>query len=234
MSLEQFVERYHYIPAQTAVLGVCEDSMPVLFDLNDPQPGSLLVIAEQEAGKTNLLQTLLKLLVQYNSPEQVRFMLITNQMAKWGIMAGQYKRSGHCLSAWQAEQAGLAEAVFELADKIEKRAAGSESGPAVLLVIDDLSFVRQADLDLQLTLEWILKNGPQVGVWPLVSVRPDQAAAMGRWVSKFRTRIIGKMGAASSDRFGLYRGSGAERFFAGRQFAIWVQQKWLKFWLTAL
>ena len=71
-------------------------------------------------------------------------------------------------------------------------------------------------------------------IWPVVTLRTEDALSMGRWTSQFRTRFIGHMANGGVNRLGLFNGLDAEKLAPGKQFAIHVQEDWLTFKLPEL
>jgi hypothetical protein len=58
-----------------------------------------------------------------------------------------------------------------------------------------------------------------------------QALEMGRWIRYFRTRVIGRITNPTAGRLSIYGDLDTEDFDPKRQFAIRIQDRWLKFWL---
>lgn len=229
-SLEQILAQNPRLPAQTAILGICDDGYPVLFDLMDDRPGPLLVTGETGSGKTRLLKMIVKSAVSLNSPYEVKYSLVTSQPDEW---ADLNQAGGHCHSAAPDYEDAAGENIIRLAEIASARKVGRQDGAAVLLVIDDLRFIARADYDVRLNFEWLLKNGPESGIWPVVALPEQSALEMPRIVSQFHTRIIGKMPLASSKRLALFEGLDTENLETGKQFAVRVQNDWLNFWLPS-
>ncbi len=229
-SLEQILALNPRLPAQTAILGICDDGYPVLFDLMDERPGALLVMGATGSGKTRLLKMIVKSAVSLNSPYEVKYSLITSQPEEW---ADLNQTGGHCHSAAADYEDAAGENIIRLAETASARKTGRQEGAAILLVVDDLRFIITADSDVRLNFEWLLKNGPASGIWPVVALAEHNALDMPRIISQFHTRIIGRMPAASSKRLALFDGLDTENLETGKQFAVRVQNDWLNFWLPS-
>jgi hypothetical protein len=230
LTVEQILERYTHIPAQTIILGICEDGLPVLFDLMDDHPGPLLITGDAGCGKTMLMQNMVKIAVSLNSPFEVKYATITSNPEEWSGFLGNDSRS-HCFASHADYDENAGNTIMRLAEIAEQRRCGREEGPAILLMIDDLRFIAKADFDVRLNFEWLLKSGPSLQIWPVVSLPTAAAMEMSRVVSYFRTRIIGKMPAGTRTKLTLYDGLSTENLQTGKQFAVRVQDDWLKFWL---
>jgi len=229
-SLEQILALNPHLPIQTAILGMCEDGYPVLFDLLDERPGPLLITGETGCGKTRLLKMIIKTAISLNSPYEVRYSLVTSNPDEWSEFSTP---GGHCLAATPEYESAAGDNIIRLAEIASARRKGRQEGAAILLVVDDLRFINRVDADVRLNFEWLLKYGPAAGIWPVVSLSEQNALEMPRVVSQFHTRIIGKMSAASSKRLAIFDGLASENLETGKQFAVRVQDDWLSFWLPA-
>src|SRR5271157_4351060 len=232
--LADLLHKFNYIPPQTAFLGVCEDGQPVLFDLTDHRVGPLLIMGDASSGKTILLKVLVQSAVSINSPSEINYLVFSQKPEDWQDLTSEGLRSGHCLTETIKGPQETAEWLMNLSDMVEKRYNGKELSAPLLVILDDLRFVLGADSSVRLNLEWLLKIGPSMHIWPIVTLRTPDALAMGRWTSQFRTRFLGCMSNEGVNRLGLYNGLDAEKLIPGKQFAIHVQQDWLTFNLPEL
>jgi hypothetical protein len=228
ISFTQMMAAIGPLPSQTAVLGMCDDRLPVLFDLNDPIPGPLLVVSDNQAGNARLLKTIIDSSLESNSPYEVKYVLVTSKPEIWNGYERK-SRDGHCLYFSATYEDMTARAVIRLAEMAEHRATGRELGPAILFVVDDLGFLSNADFDVRANFDWLLKNGPAVKIWPVVGVQSRQAQEMSRPVANFHTRLIGHMPAAVSRKLALFDGLDTECLIPEQQYAVRVEQDWLTF-----
>jgi len=233
-SMRQFVDALKDLPAQTAALGMCEDRMPVLFDLTDPRPGSLAVLGDAGSGKTGLLKTLLQTTMELNEVEDAKFVLVSSHLDEWRGQIAQGKRSGHCLAALHSNDSQVDEWIIRLAEIAEQRLSGRQNGAALLLLIDDITSIALADFDARANFDWLCRNGPLSQVFPVVSVNTGVALSNARWMTAFRTRLIGHMENEAAAHLGMYPGLDSAHFTSQRQFAVRLQERWMRFWLPTL
>src|SRR5271169_4634217 len=94
--LAELLNKFNYIPPQTAFLGVCEDGQPVLFDLTDHRVGPLLIMGDEGSGKTSLLKVLVQSAVSINSPSEINYLVFSQKPRDWQDLTSQGLRTGHC------------------------------------------------------------------------------------------------------------------------------------------
>jgi hypothetical protein len=230
MNMEQFIQRYP-LPPRTAALGYCEDGLPMLFDLSDARTGPLLVLGDSEAGKSNLVRVILSSATHFNRPSDFQYLLITSRPDEYQGLVERDTQSGHCLGSYAANDQEVGKQLIDMASMAEERYNSQEPAPAVVIVLDDLRFAPGLDCDTRLNFEWLLKHGPPVQIWPVAALTTQAALDMGRWISQFRTRLIGKMPERAAHRLSMYAGLRSSQMMAGRQFGIHIYDHWLRFWV---
>ncbi len=231
LSLEQFLQRYRDLPEQTAALGYCDDKLPVLFDFTQASAGPLLILGDHGCGKTNLIQVLLASAARANAPHQFKYLIVGSHPEEYASLAEEDSKARHCIDLLGTYDQQAQKAIVRMASLAEERYNHHRVDPPALLVIDDLKFIATADTDLRLNFEWLVKHGPAVRVWPVVALQTESALDMGRWTAHFRTRVIGRMPEKAANRLGLYTGLGANDLHAGKQFGVYVNETWMRFWV---
>lgn len=231
--LTRLLERLNNFPPQTAILGLCDDQLPVLLDLADPASGALLVAADAREQRLGLLRTLIQTAAALNSPRSVQFLVLSSQPEEWrGWLEGMAPR--HCLGVEGLQEASAERWLVKLAGWADQRRTGSMTGPAVLLVVDDLSAAAQLEYDARVNFDWLVKEGPAVKIWPVAAASADALPGLTRWVRLFKSRVLGytldpavyRQGVALSDEESMLFGD-------EDQFAVKVQNDWLKFHVPA-
>lgn len=235
LELAQLLERLVNLPAQTAILGVCDDRLPVLLDLADPAPGAVLVASDDEALRTRLLKTVIQTAAALNSPRSVQFLVLSACPDEWQRWLEGLDAARHCLGVDSLVEGSPERWLLKLSGWADQRRTGSSSGPAVILIVDDLAAVPQLEYDARVNFDWLLKEGPGAGIWPVVGLPVSEAPNLVRWVRLFKTRLLGPAADPT-----LYRQLAAldaqesASLVQPAQFAVRIQENWLKFRLPIL
>ena len=228
--LEGLLEHLVNLPAQTAILGVCDDRLPVLVDLNDPVPGALLVASDDEAMRLRLMKTLLRTAAALNSPRGLQFLILSARPDEWKAWLEGLDALRHCLGVDSLVEGSPERWLLKLSGWVDQRRTGSTSGPAVLLLVDDLAAVPQLEYDARVHFDWLLKEGPAARIWPVVSVSAGRTPELVRWVRLFKTRILGQVQDAALNRQLAASGTEDDEISVQPdQFAVRIQESWLKF-----
>jgi hypothetical protein len=222
------------LPPQAVVLGICEDGLPLALDLNDPSPGSLLVMGDERKDQIGLLRTAMASLGLRNSASAIQILLISHQPETWQAWIAQNGFQRHCIAIENSqEEDGLRNRIIQMADWTEQRRMGQRSGPPLLLVIDTLTFLPHLAYDIRLNFDWLVKEGPPARVWPIAAISTDLAASLGsRMLRAFRSRILGY--AKEPEMF--LRQLGLDEALVGDlrrpgQFTVQAGESWLQFHL---
>jgi hypothetical protein len=231
MDIAHFLSRFSRLPKLTLPIGINEDCNPVLFDLKDPRPGPILVIGDEPEGNTNFLRLVASAIAASKTASDAKFMVITPQPAQWDSWIAALNVPESCLGVLSSEDGEADEWVIRLAERVEQRLNGRHMNGPILFMIDNFEFITHTDTDVRLNFEWLCNNGPDAQIWPIFTLPTMQALEMGRWIRYFRTRIIGKITHPAAGRLSIYGGLKTDDFDPQRQFAIRIQDQWLRFWL---
>ncbi len=228
LNLRQIHARISDLPAETAVLGLGEDGLPLLFDLRDPRPGPVLVLGDKFSGKTRLLQTIVQSLILRNRASQVQFAVLSGKPEQWQALQQTRRDYFRCLHS-NYERAAAA-TILELCDLVEGRQHGQEIDRSILFILDGMDTVPYMDFGIRMNFEWLLKEGPAVRVWPLATLDSESAMQQLRWVNRFRTRLIGAIAKAGHGRdLALSYELKPADLIPGSQFAVRLNRNWLVF-----
>ena len=188
-TLYTLLNRLGALPGFSAVLGVCEDGLPLLIDLADPSPGSILVIGDENSGKVQLLHAILASASILNPVERLVFHVITPDPGAFESLLS----FPNCQAVLSAYERDASELVFQLSALAEQRRTGRNQDGVELLVIHDLpEFVQHNDYEANAYLRWLVSSGPDAMVWTLASVRTSQTWRIGdEFLDTFGTQLVG-------------------------------------------
>ena len=229
-TFEELIRQLRGVPKKTAVLGQTSDGLPLLFNLDDARPSSLLVVADRFCGKTALLKIMASSLARFNRPEEVRFAVISSRPEEW--MELETRFPGHFMKIVPNTGIEAEELIYHLCDLVEARQKGLRIGTAYVLIFDGMESLAQMDVDLRANFEWLVRSGARQQIWPLGVLNSDSYLPASRYAELFRTRIIGPV---SDPRL-------AARFLPPRfhhsnfdedqvKFTVRIHQHWLQFTL---
>lgn len=231
LSLERLLELHPGLPRETAVLGVGEDGLPVLLDLNDPTPGSLLLIGDEREKHLDMLRSVVASTAKRNPPRALQFLVITDDTLAWHgwIEAQGYDR--HCLAIVDRKSEEAQFWVMRLADWTEQRRMEGRGDPPILVLIDTLDFLPNVPYDVRLNFDWMIKEAPPARIWPIASISTQLALSLGsRMLRAFQGRLLGNAcDAAVYTRLGGVEGQPSVNFVPPGEFAVKVGDDWLRF-----
>ena len=226
-SIREIINQLRPLPPYNALLGVCEDGLPFLFDLSDPSSGSILITGDTGTGKSRLLRGILASASTMNRADQVAFNLICQDFALFSDIC----RSSHCINSVSTYDRASSELVIDLAKIAEQRKSGRQRGPIIILAIDDLAtLLSYNEFELFSHLKWLVKHGPDSGIWPLATLKTGRLNKYGkRLLNEFGTNLVGSHQpmALPSSTGGALPGSGNTR-----QFETYVNGQTVRFWTT--
>jgi hypothetical protein len=213
-------------PPGSLILGLAEDGLPLLLNVFDPSSGPILIAGDRGIGKT----VFLKWLAHSSSmpePGDIQFGVVTPFPEEWS-----QSDSPNGLGIWPAYHPSAHEFLSKLiywAETLPK------TRQAILLLVDGLDLLTMNGFHLQQELRWLLTNGPERHIWPVVTTNPAHLSHMVSWLRFFHTRILGRIKQIHNARLladdpqmdlaGL---------IAGTEFILSQPGAWLKFLLPPL
>lgn len=230
LSLEGFLTQHPYLPEDTAVLGICDDGLPVLLDFTDPMPGSVLVAGTHLPGSRQLLQLALSSTLRRTVSHDLDILVVSQDPSAWQAVNKYTGR--HHLEILPIYDRISGAAILHLSRMLEQRMNGRSRGETILLFIEDVHSVDQLDLDVQVNLQWLIDQGPQYGIWSLAGMSAKGVEKIDSFVASFRTRILGHVDEPGlSARLANVRSIDTTYFHPSQQFCVRVKQNWMNFWL---
>jgi hypothetical protein len=182
------------LPSGSALLGICDDGLPLLLDLKNPSPGSLLLVGDLSPANRNLLRLILASIVLLHDPGEVDLHLVTDRPETYRRLL-DVPGAVRIHSPYDPQ---LPELIRDFACRANQRLSGRQTARIAVLGIEDLeTVVSQLSEDRLSELAWLASTGPMEGSWVLAGL---DAAHFGELdpvlFQAFRTRLVG----SSADR----------------------------------
>ena len=217
------------LPREALFLGIAEDGLPVLLDVNDPSPGPLLVVGDSRAGKTALLQTIARASAKIHTSEEVQFGVITSQPDAWHNEINLPNNAG----IYPVHDNTASDFILSLTAWAHSNRGTRQ---AVLLLIDDLDrTITQLEFEARQNLRWLLLRGPNRRVWPITTLNAAHHGKALEWLDAFRTRIFGRIRhIANARELTKVHNIDLQDLLAGTQFTLREGSNWLNFWIPAM
>jgi hypothetical protein len=231
-SLSELFATHPDLPAQNAILGVCEDQLPMLLDLHDPSPGSVLVVGDERQQQLDLLRMVVMSVVLRNSPRGVQFIVFSHLPDAWWDWVEEQGFDRYCLGVLGVDTPEAMDWIQQLTDWTEQRRTGQRTGPPVILLLDTLNFIPKLALDLRLNFELLVQEGPQARIWPIAAISTALANSLARQVNIFQTLVYGYTEETSFyiKKAGLKEAE-AKGFGQPGEFAVKIGSDEGEFWL---
>jgi DNA segregation ATPase FtsK/SpoIIIE-like protein len=228
-SLTELLVELAPFPPATVLLGACDDRLPVLLNLTEPEPGAVLLVGDPGSGKTRLLNVLINSACAINPPRKLRLCCLsgTEEFDHLSVYPHSYIQAG--LGKREVE------AMIDLfVQTVETRLYRGGSTSALLLIIDDLAELsRKLDAEHTNRLTWLLQNAARVQVWIFAALDPRRSEQVRPSVlDSFSTWLLGRSDPSTAgpnlpaDILQASRG-----LLAGSQFAAYFDQQWVPFWI---
>lgn len=232
ISLHQLVNEISPLPPFSLIVGGCEDGMHFYMALDDPRPGSILIVGDRGSGKHRLVESMLASAVLLNPPRHLRYALISNNLNRFN----RYLDGMQCYAGLQpGEQASAL--IQELTDIFAQRWAGQGSRSPILLFIEDLADVcTSLDERYVEDLMWLIQHGPQTYIWPVITMHAEDSITEDEHIiDSFGTYLLGRIGSKEiAHAFTGKDGNFASELVAGAQFSVLFDNQWMKFWVPMI
>lgn len=230
LSFADLFRQHPFLPDRTAILGVCEDGLPVLLDFTDPKPGSLLVGSSDFAGIRKLLQLAVFSTLARTPPADIEIHILSNDPDHWLSFpdVGQYDR----YEVIPAYDRAAGASILQTGNHLEQRLYGRTGEGIELLVVDDLNAISRSDYDVQSNFEWLTREGPRHQIWILAGLQAGQIEQNDRFLAPFQTRVLGQVDdPACAVWLANARPPDTTQFHPTQQFSVRINRNWMNFWL---
>lgn len=220
-------EIFQPLPAYSTVLGICQDGLPLVLDLNDPDPGAILISGGRQTGKTRLLRSILFSACTTNNIEQLYFYLVTPEPGNHGDL----EHLAHCYGLFSSYDKAACELVVELADLVEQRKSSRHLGVKCVLAIENLyEFIKHQDFDVVNHLIWLYRFGANNGIRLISTIETDRSNLIEPdLLNEQKTHIL-----SGSERWSLPDGTFDRRLPGYIQgYRTLIGNEWVEFWLPS-
>ena len=233
-TVNALLESLEPVPQHSVLLGRCQDGLPFLMALGDPELGAILIGCEQGFGKTHHLQVLVDSAIQSHSPRNFQVAVLTLNPAEWTRFGSKSLSSKYLqgVVAWYDPQAE--KLIASLTELAESRRDGNRRGPDVLLALDDLPALQDLSWEAQVNLRWLLEYGAQSGIWVVATVNAGEATDLRYWIDTFRTRIVGQVGDEATAEILTQRSGTSLTDLTPGEFKAWTGTNWIRYSLPLL
>jgi len=227
-TLESAIADASPLPSEGLFLGMAEDNLPVLLNLNDPIPGPILIASDQASGKTKFLQMIARAAEILHTSTKIQYGVVTQYAEEWAGFQENQVNAG-IYSTQHSNTHEFLQFLFNWAHNNK----GEEQ--SILLLIDNLESMKNMDPQAEQNLRWLLLRGPSRHIWPIVTVNAHNARNVEAWLAFFRTRVFGRIQNIQDSNFiAGYASETLNDLSSGSQFAMREGNKWLKFWSPSI
>ena len=228
-SLSAVLTEFSPLPHAALFLGLANDGLPILLNLLDPLPGPVMIVGDEGSGKTNFLQTITSAIDRIQSPVEIRYSVLSDNLLQWENIQSSKK----CETILSTHESGVPNYLNSM---VAWAHSNKGSRQIYLILIDHLESLLLA-AETQQDLRWLLLRGPSRHVWPIVTIPTPVAASESfrPWLDFFRTRLFGYM--HDDHQTQILTGFSNISFTnlkAGSQFVMRDGNDWLPFWIPTL
>ena len=216
------------LPPFSTVLGICDDGLPLLLDLNDPNPGAILISGQQHSGITRLLKSIIFSACTLNTIDQLYFYLITpNPGTNHDI-----GNLDHCYGVYSSYDKASCELVVDLSALVEQRKSGRHLGTKCILAIDNLyEMIKHQDFEVINHLRWLYRFGANNGIWVISTLESERTNLIeDGLLDEQKTHIV-----AGSEALLLSDASHQNQIRQDIQsYRTRIGREWVDFWLPSM
>ncbi|MDO9087510.1 MAG: hypothetical protein Q7U53_14975 [Anaerolineaceae bacterium] len=233
-TFEELINLFPNIPETTAILGKI-GSMPILFDLDDPRPGSVLIVNDHLPSIRKFMTVIMNSLASFSQPTSFQFITISHYPEKWMELIQEFDpQFTYCAGVSGDYESSAEDWIMYLAKKAEDRHSGRNNGPAAILFLDDFDLVDSLNIQARLNFEWLLKHGSSSRIWIISGLDIRKNPQKYNQIEKFKTRIYGQIPSNTASIKGLAPITELEQLHPERNFLTKIGTNWIRFWAPKL
>ncbi len=182
----------------TAVLGVSEDSRPVLLEFANRRMPHVLLVGESGAGKTALLRTMAVSLAMTSRQSQVQLVVIdprADRRARIDPLLAPLDYLPHMLAPLTVGPSETADLLNFLVGEMGYRIKTQTSLPAIVVLIDRADWLlAHAEPGLRDAIMQLAQRGEGAGIYLVLSVRQaDDSALASMLKANLPVRLVGQV-----------------------------------------
>lgn len=233
-TFEELISQFPNIPETTAILGKI-GRMPILFDLDDPRPGSVLIVNDHLPYIRKFMTVIMKSLTSYSQSTSFQFINISHFPEKWMELIQEFDpQFSYCAGVSGDYENSAEDWIMYLAKKAENRNSGRNNGPAAILFLDDFNLVDSLDIRARLNFEWLLKHGSSSRIWIISGLDIRKNPKKYNQIDQFKTRIFGQIPSNTASLGGIAPITELEQLHPERNFLTKIGSNWIRFWAPKL
>ncbi len=187
-----------------ALLGMCEDGIPLAARFFDPQRTShYLFYGQDDAVLALLVEPLLySTTVQGYGPEHWQFVILSEETTEWDVA-----ESPHCQGVISPYERAGDELIPAMAGIMEQRSFGRHRGPRYLVVLHDIGrYWKQMSEDTHYDIVPLLKRGHEFGIHVIATLRYEHYPLVPKAVRQLlRHKIYGYAASAHLPNTAAFR-----------------------------
>lgn len=234
-SFDALLKQYPNIPEATAILGKT-GSLPILFDLDDPRPGSILLVNDHLPSIRKFQTVMMRSIIAFSHPTNFQFVIISHYPEKWMDLVKEFDPEFLYCAGISGEFENSAEDwILFLTKRAEERSTRKSNGPAVILFIDDYETIQNLDLHVRINLDWLIKKGSTSRIWTVVGLDINKNPEGVKKISQFRTKIFGQIqDKVVSQLQEFIPGGEIKKLNSDQNFVTKIGSNWVHFWAPIL
>jgi S-DNA-T family DNA segregation ATPase FtsK/SpoIIIE len=218
LDADDAVRRAVRVPG-TALLGLDQESIPLLLRLSSPDVTHCLISGMPGSGKTELVRTVVASLAYFQKPYDIRIALFDPRERGLAPLTAL----PHLLFPLVREPAEMVTRFEELVSEMERRERDCTARPRILVVVDELADLLQMGGErLAGLVTRLAQRGRRAGLSLIACTQTPSAQAIGSLLkANLPVRIVGKVTSPDQARVAAgMGGTGAERLRGKGDFVL--------------
>lgn len=235
-TLLSLIENAGKLPPYCAVLGIDYAGKPMAIRITSSDVAHILVAGQTGSGKTALTRSIICSLAYYNTPRQLKFVLIDPKGSGFGPLVRLPNAVGEVIKTPEAAVAKLNQLVDEMVWRDANKDAVRDK---VLVAIDELAdLIMVAGDDVKLPITRLCQRGRECGIHVLACVQKPTAYILGgAMIGNFPVRLVGTVASKNEAKIATgIANSGAEKLEGRGDFLMiksGVPERFQATWLDA-